>query len=176
MRYTLNTCTVSKFSQILKDECFVTKWPLPRFICTKMRLKLVLERNKNSLQDNEQKEILNDYYRMSLYVRILLLQTVKRSLGIKESIDAKKLFKEYVGRDFDVKSWLSNIDNKIKKLIMQYDNQAEVEEVEFNFDTYIAAIESKQDKKDLSQVFMYQLPIYEEAALRSIKQSENDQN
>jgi hypothetical protein len=170
--YSIYTCSVSKFSQILKDERFITQLPIPRFLCDRMRSKLILKRNDISLQDDEQKELFNDFYKASLYIRILTLQTIHRSLSVKVTSVAKNIFKHFFFKEYDP-SLLDEIPKKINKMKMVYEAETDINQEEFNFDEYISHIESYL-KKDLSQVYIYNLPTYEKQALAKARIGKSD--
>jgi len=167
---------VEKFSQIIKDDWYVCKIPMFKFIRIKKKKALTSAYNIIMNKEGEEKSLNDDYYTMSLYVRILLFETLLRSLLFEPNEESRELFKQHFHRDYVGELSNKIIKSKIDRLKVQYAVvQSDQSKEPFDFDVFIRNI-STILKADISRVFIYQLPMEVNKAMEIIEQESNQNN
>jgi len=167
MIHTYTDITINQFSKALKNSRYISTIWLPKRLTDKLFAKITTAHNKKNKVETENKDIIENYYKTSLYIRILILQTLLRSLRLGVTQDAKNLYKHYILRGFtgDFKI----LERKIKRLEFHFDSVNENKEPEnFDFDNYIASLEFILNI-DLGNKFLRNLKIYEQKAVDKLK-------
>ncbi len=166
--YNIYNCTVSRFSQILKDSRYVSRVPMPLFVCNYMKRKLIKQRNLDSNAEENDRIITNEFYKTSLYLRINVLRLLYKSLRLEINQANENLFKHNFHKEFALDDF-GLIESRLEKMVNLYETlQSENENKrEFDFDQYITKLEHILSK-DLSGKFIYQLKSNEENAMQLI--------
>lgn len=168
----LNNTTISRFSQILRDERFVCSHWLPKFLLLKYKAKLIADYNTLKNGEAVENSVPNDFYRQSLYYRIMIHQVLLRSLYIEISEAGKELFYEMYGKEYKPE-FLSDISDTIERLIIQYNAEMDVSaQPEFDYDEYILSL-NRIIGHSIGHEFVYLLPAIEKEALELIKSKEH---
>lgn len=166
--------TILEFSQIMKDSKNISSLPLPKFIRKYLADRLIRSVNSEDSKIAKETALNDDYYKTKLYIKILLNESLHRSLTIMETPEGRALFKKLYKKEYS-KPKLKLIDIRIKRLRVQYElfnseNNSEEDE-EFNFDKYIAKLEMILNVSIWDKM-LYQLPYYEELCISKIESND----
>jgi len=167
MIYNIHTCTVSKFSQILKDARHIGKVWIPSKLAERYKSNLIEEYNRLNNPNKGAADLIQNYYLLNLYNRINMYDRLRISFMHKVTKKNKDFYRELTGREYD-SSTIKELSSKVKKLILKYEAEKPPEQSnDFDFDKYIAQIELILETK-LNNVYLYQLTKYEELAAEKI--------
>ena len=121
--YNEYNCTVSKYSQIMKEPKFIAKTRIiPYFACIKRVSKLKQRFNEIlslKTQDEISSELNDNFYLVNLYTRILKYSVLRSGLRIAATEKLKVRYKEYFKKEYH--GDLSELDSRIESMTKTYD-------------------------------------------------------
>ena len=166
--YNIDNTPVYKFSQILRNPKYVCKVPMLKKVCETKALELIGDYNKDKGEDEEVKNLIEDYYLKSLEYKILQYETLYKALVIYAGEEARKEFFEVFKKEF-TNDELQPFKQKIDKLVDKYEAMAEdkAQKGGISFDAYVAGLEFILNE-ELTNKYIYTLHEYEAKAAQKI--------
>lgn len=173
MIYTIENCTIARFSQILKNDKFISKYRLPKRIRLKAKNRLILEFNKIIKGTDDERERLKKYHLITIYCKMQQYENLHQSLNLAVTEENKAYYKKLFHREYK-HSELKNLRRMTDRVIMQYETELEDNNTDedFDFDKYVMHIESALSV-EIQDKMLYQIKIYHDKAFEKINERED---